>query len=206
MVNDYPAYIECNDLNGNIQDIIRQAFDSLYFQILIDRTGRIVYINDSYADFFGRTKQDIIGRQIEEIIPNTKLYDVIETGTPKIDELFEFVDGRHLVYSRLPIRNSYGEIQGVITASSFNTSKQLDDLRANIDELLRSNTILTRQLYGLDQAPAVFSSIVGNSPKIKELKHTLSKVCNSTMPILLTGERGTGKEVFATAIHNASAS
>ena len=52
--------------------------------ILLDTDGRIVYINQIYADFFGMKKQDIIGMKIEELIPNTKLYEALQTGEAKL--------------------------------------------------------------------------------------------------------------------------
>ena len=197
-------YLETDDLNNSIHEVTREAFDALYFQILIDKNGKVLYINEKYAEFFGLPKQEIIGKQVEEIIPNTRLYETLESGIPAFDEVFQYENGQQVVYSKVPIKNSYGEIQGLVTASSFNALRQIDELHNKIDELEESNMLLTKKLYGLDSAPAVFDAIVGHSPVINNLKKTLSKVCNSTMPILLTGESGTGKEVFATAIHNAS--
>lgn len=197
-------YIESNNILNEVSDILQTAFDSLFLQILIDKYGKIIYVNDKYAEFMHLKKQDIIGMQIEEIIPNTRLYEVIETGEARFDELFQYIDGRRLVYSRIPIKNHYGEVQGVVSTSSINTVKALTDLHAQIAQLEKSNSILTKQLHGIDSTPAAFDSIAGSSKKIVELKKILTRICNKTMPILLTGESGTGKEVFAAAIHNAS--
>lgn len=49
-----------------------------------------------------------------------------------------------------------------------------------------------------------FGSIIGNSPRIKEAVALAVKVAESETTVLLTGETGTGKEVFANAIHQAS--
>lgn len=49
-----------------------------------------------------------------------------------------------------------------------------------------------------------FAEVKGESHIIKSLKHQALKVCNSKSSIMLTGESGTGKGVFALAIHNAS--
>lgn len=142
--------------------------------------------------------------KIEELIPNTKLYEALQTGEAKYDQLFETVDGRKVLYNCLPIKNEYGEILGVATASSLNTALQIENLQERIERLEESNILLNRQLHGFNQAPEIFESIIGISDKIIELKKILSRICNTPTPILLTGESGTGKEVFATAIHNAS--
>ena len=49
-----------------------------------------------------------------------------------------------------------------------------------------------------------FSSIIGNSPKMKELFETLSMVTPTDATVLLLGESGTGKEIVANSIHQNS--
>lgn len=56
------------------------------------------------------------------------------------------------------------------------------------------------------QAPinAAFDNIVTQNPHIMLLKHQAQILAERNVPILLYGETGTGKELFARAIHNAS--
>jgi DNA-binding NtrC family response regulator len=49
-----------------------------------------------------------------------------------------------------------------------------------------------------------FNSIIGKSKQIKAAVESAKKVAATDTAVLLTGETGTGKEVFAQAIHNAS--
>lgn len=49
-----------------------------------------------------------------------------------------------------------------------------------------------------------FDSIIGHSKKLKLAVESAKKVAVTDATVLLTGETGTGKEVFANAIHNAS--
>jgi DNA-binding NtrC family response regulator len=49
-----------------------------------------------------------------------------------------------------------------------------------------------------------FDSIIGNSSVITTVVDSARKVANTDATVLLTGETGTGKEVFAQAIHHAS--
>lgn len=49
-----------------------------------------------------------------------------------------------------------------------------------------------------------FNSILGNSKAIKDAILLAQKVSQTDVPVLLTGETGTGKEVFAQAIHQNS--
>ena len=195
---------ETNSVYQSITDITNEAYENLYHTIVIDKNGFVVYISNYYADFLGKTKEEIIGKKIETVIPNTKLYETLQTGEPTFDSLFEFMDGRSLVYSRVPVRNTFGEVIGVVSISSLNTTDTVNALYKEINHLKMANKMYSQQLLGLTEAPSVFDNIIGVSPQIMEIKQILSKVSNSTMPILLTGESGVGKEVFANAIHNGS--
>lgn len=65
-----------------------------------------------------------------------------------------------------------------------------------------------RQLSTLmaDTAPstAAFDTIISNNPNIKRLKERAATLANHDVPVLIQGDTGTGKELFARAIHNAS--
>ena len=49
-----------------------------------------------------------------------------------------------------------------------------------------------------------FETIIGKSPAIQEAISLARKVAQTDVPVLLTGETGTGKEVFAQSIHQGS--
>jgi len=46
-----------------------------------------------------------------------------------------------------------------------------------------------------------YENIVGESPKIRTMLHTLDRVASSEVSVLVTGESGTGKELVARAVH-----
>ena len=47
-------------------------------------------------------------------------------------------------------------------------------------------------------------AIIGNSPRMKDAYHLLSEATSTDVNVLITGETGTGKELFAKAIHDNS--
>jgi len=47
-------------------------------------------------------------------------------------------------------------------------------------------------------------SVIGKSPQIKTCLKKVAKAVNNDVPVLITGETGTGKEVFAKAVHENS--
>ena len=51
---------------------------------------------------------------------------------------------------------------------------------------------------------SAFNTIIGSSPSMQEIFKTMRKVAGTRVPILISGENGTGKELIANAIHNLS--
>ncbi|SEW47816.1 DNA-binding transcriptional response regulator, NtrC family, contains REC, AAA-type ATPase, and a Fis-type DNA-binding domains [Chryseobacterium wanjuense] len=71
--------------------------------------------------------------------------------------------------------------------------KALEKVKDNKSKIVQKNT-----------AQKGFSQIIGNSPLILQAKKLAEKVALTDATVLLTGETGTGKEVFANAIHEGS--
>lgn len=82
---------------------------------------------------------------------------------------------------------------------------RFEDLQMKLDRvfqfraLYRENQLLRREL----SKPRSFDRIVGSSKPLKELLETIAKIALTQSNVLLVGETGTGKEMFARAIHDA---
>ena len=80
--------------------------------ITIDINGNITQINETYLNIIGMKREEVIGRPVLEITPNSKLPEVIETGM--IDQVDVFsVNGHSMLVNRLPIKKN-GKIVGAI--------------------------------------------------------------------------------------------
>ena len=75
---------------------------------LVDRTCRIVWVNEGYQRFLpdlGFSSLDqFLGRTVEEVIPNTQMRRVLETGQPVLIDLLTNKAGTFVV-SRIPLRD-----------------------------------------------------------------------------------------------------
>ncbi len=109
---------------------------------------------------------------------------------------------------------------GAMLASSLVTARTLTDLetrtgeletaRAELADALATRTLkrdqVQRQLAeARDHLPAGASGLVGRGAAMKRLLTTIGRVAASDVPVLIAGETGTGKELVARAIHEASA-
>ncbi|QSQ08730.1 Regulatory protein AtoC [Koleobacter methoxysyntrophicus] len=85
---------------------------------------------------------------------------------------------------------------------NFKMEELLSVIKEAVKEqkMIGENESLKKKLAEHDS----FFGIIGESPKIKEIKDLIIKIANSQASVLLTGESGTGKEMFARAIHMCS--
>ena len=85
--------------------------------------------------------------------------------------------------------------------------KLISTVRTNgeLRELRQENASLARHLFTRTlEHPEIFDEIVTRDPRMLALFQYVEAVAFSSHPVLLTGETGTGKDLFAGAIHRAS--
>jgi PAS domain S-box-containing protein len=67
----------------------------------------------------------------------------------------------------------------------------------------KPNVLSNRGAQDQNKAFYTFDDIIGESQAIREVKEMLSKAAKESCPVMISGQTGTGKELFAHAVHNA---
>ncbi|MFA7322685.1 MAG: PAS domain-containing protein, partial [Dokdonella sp.] len=83
MARQVPAQLSSDaEVRALAASSLVKLFDSLYEgAVVIDQDGRITWINDKYKALIGwNGSEPIEGRAIEEVLPNSRLRQVMETG------------------------------------------------------------------------------------------------------------------------------
>lgn len=180
--------------------------------LLVDRQGKVVWINEQYKRFlpalgYARV-EDFVGHPVASVVHNTQLHHVLETGKPILIDLLSNRAGTFGV-SRIPLRDSSGEVIGALGIVLFdhpetNLQPLINKFAALQRELDDARRELAHQRNGQRRAKYTFASFVGASPAVVELKRLARRAAQSSSPVLLLGETGTGKELLAHAIHAVS--
>ena len=157
-----------------------------------------------------------VGRTVEEVIPNTQMRRVLETGQPVLIDLLTNKAGTFVV-SRIPLRDDADRVIGAIGIVLFDhpettlqpliskfalLQRDLDDARRELASQRRRSLAVAGD--GERRSKYTFASFIGSSPAAAEVKRQARRAAQSTSPVLLLGETGTGKELLAHAIHAAS--
>lgn len=194
--------------DAKLDYIIKGAFTALSGQIIIDEEGRILFFSDEHVKYTGIPRSEAIGQPVEKILPSTRLHIVARTGIAEIGSIIHFEHREtkkvtSVVCNRIPIIEN-GKIIGVMAETTFSRGvEEIFSLMKEIERLKARNEYYESQLsfIGVNQDPC---NICGHSEKIEEAKNLLYKIADLTAPVLILGETGTGKEVFANILHSCS--
>ena len=162
-----------------------------YANLTIDNDCIITNISRQAATFFGVLEQELVGVNIDQIIPNwAELWVKIKQGN-KVEnlnvELSNTPVSAGFLLSIAPVIMTDGKLNGAILA---------------FRDLKKVYTVVNR--FSGNWASYTFNDLIGVSLPFKKTVETAKKIAIETTPVLITGEVGIGKEVFAQAIHNAS--
>ena len=181
-----------------IDNNLKNIFDSLYDGILIiDKNGIVVYTNPSYSRITKINKEDILNKRLLDVRKDSHLTKVMKTGIKEIGQ-YRTINNIKYIVNMVPIIEK-GEIVGGISVLNDmqDIQKNLDKTLAILDNLREKVKILNKSKYSFDSIIAVDKSSV-------ELKNYSKKISLNDSNILITGESGTGKKIYAHAIHNGS--
>ncbi|SDE53857.1 transcriptional regulator [Priestia aryabhattai B8W22] len=187
-------------LNNKLLDII---FESAYYgTIIVDSNGRLQYMSKNYCEFLGLEREVVIGVHVTDLIENTRMHLVVQTGNPEIADL-QFLSGDFVIANRIPIIEN-NEIIGAIGIILFRDLAEWKNMNSHIHELLTNHNFYKNEWEIPEGVKYSLNDIIGKSREIQKLKERIKRVAIGDISILIRGESGTGKELIAHSIHQLS--
>ncbi|MGF9858565.1 sigma 54-interacting transcriptional regulator [Priestia endophytica] len=192
MLKDDFQYLQF--LNFTYEKIIDEVDVGLH---VIDKTGRTILYNQKMRQIEAMDSKDVMDKNLLEVFMFKKhqgstLVEALasEKETANIKQSYFNNKGEEIttINRTFPIIVN-GKIQGAAEIAK-DVTKLEKLVKANIER--KGNTRYT------------FDSIIGNSLQIKEVIENATRATRTPSYVLIVGETGTGKELFAQGIHNAS--
>lgn len=173
--------------------------------IVVDTEGIVREINEQYCTFLGVDKAKAIGRSIFEIIHNSKMLDIVQLQDRQESVLHKFDEEKatdNVIVSRSCVFNDKHEPIGGVAQVKFRlqTLESAQKLMREYSEL----KYYKEEYQNISGNKYTWKNIIGVDAGFRQCIKAGIKAANTNFPVLLTGETGTGKEVFARAIHNSS--
>lgn len=197
--------------NANTEFLYTRALDQLPFGVQIyDKNTHAVYFNQasreishipSGVNITGRHLLDMY--DLEETVSTTMT--ALRTQSPVIDRVDQFsVDNGTFIASAntsYPIFQN-GQLSGAVTFE--HTEETIQKYYQSIQDTRQALKHFSGNAAPVRFSGYTFENVIGGSEKLRSAVELAQRVAPQNSPVMLVGETGTGKEIFAQSIHRSS--
>lgn len=182
-----------------------------YYDAILDTTeGSISAINEDKKTvvwtrgaekIFSVKREDIIGKPMDDFFPKKMLecFHTLSTGKPVYRKQHQPREDLFVLVNSNPVRLG-GEIVGAVVAE-MDVTYQLQ-LNKELSNANRTISHLRQEVSKMSPSQDPFYTIKGSSTKIQKTIEKIKQVGSTEARVLILGESGVGKELFAKALHD----
>lgn len=184
-------------------EILEVFYDGIY---ITDSEGYTLKVNSMYEKMTGLTKQELLGRRVTDLekegVFESPLNPIIVKTGKKQTSVQVNKKGRRVVINGNPVIDKNGKVAYVVTLVRDITV--LSDLR---EEIACQKDLIQKyheEAQYLRTKNLAHKRVIVETPQMVKLMELLKRIAQTDAPVLLIGETGVGKDVFATKIHEYS--
>ncbi|WP_073007962.1 sigma-54 interaction domain-containing protein [Clostridium amylolyticum] len=179
------------------------VFDKLPLAVnILDQDGKIIFINKTFCNFLGVTVGDSLGRLVTEVNSNSKFLDVLKSKQAEIACKHKFHNGKDAIVHRIPIFDDDGNVIGGFGMVLFDDVDKMQEVLDKFKAVDKELRLYKNEMARLNSAKYDLNDIIGESEQIINCKKKVKKMAKVNSNVLILGESGVGKELFAHSIHN----
>ncbi len=177
------AFSQAELSRTEMMTILESAHEGI---IAIDRGGRIRHCNTHAANLFKTTKGNMAGTHLNAFMMNSPALNIFKTQKGYVEQEERYRLGRgglHVIVTARPFFNK-GEAEGIVI--SFRDIQEAQQLAYKLEKHSFKQNL---------------EDAIGQSEVIKKLKNKVILASRGDSPVLISGDKGTGKGFIAKAIH-----
>ncbi len=179
------AYVDIQNLHIHLQSIFEAVQEPIF---ACDKQGKLSFMNKLSTELFECSIQEVIGQPIERLPYCESIIPFLASDVPHADALITIKNQYFIVNCKRMVRQQ--EYLGMVCILKNVTEIQ------SLERRLRKGIVDKGHI-----AFYTFAQIIGKSQKLLKTIEKAKKMAKNNRSILIFGENGTGKELFAHAIH-----
>jgi transcriptional regulator with PAS, ATPase and Fis domain len=188
------------NLHTILQGVLSASSDGVF---VTDQFGSVKFVNEMAKQLVGGISDKIAGRSIDEFLRTSSLTQVANTGIAEVD--IGCINERNCIVSHVPIKaenDNDSQPVGVVSTVYLDDNKLTEEIARKWFSLRQQVNYYRSQLerQGASEKDN-FDHIVTKNDEFMQIKNEAQRIAKSTSTVLLTGESGVGKDMFARAIH-----
>ncbi|MDR3561331.1 MAG: sigma 54-interacting transcriptional regulator [Negativicutes bacterium] len=173
---------------GVFGTILDYSYDGI---VTVDSAHKITAFNPAAQKLTKVNRRAALGQPIEKVLPQFDLGKTVDKGRDDLHSIVG-VNGARVMCNKVPI---------IVNGKSFGAVATFQE----ISKIQQMEALIRQEIYARGHvAKFTFGDVSGESPAIQAAIKTAQHYATTEFNVLILGDTGTGKEVFAQSIHNAS--
>ena len=190
-----------------LKTCVESAYDGF---MIVDARGNVIRVNATTEKMLQRSRRELLGRNIRDLsdegilqCPNfLEVFDKEIVAQKQEATTVCEVNGQELMMTSAPVLNEHGMVTAVVT--NIRNLQELNDLQKKLSYQIQISEKYGQRLALYKQKQHQKEKLVVHSPAMKKVLNLIYSISDVDSTVLITGETGVGKEVFANEVYSSS--